>query len=254
MPGRFLAETAKIVNPNKTVLVPNKLNGCSLADSITGQDVRDLKKAHPDYTFICYINTSAEVKAECDVCVTSSNVYDIVIRHPNNNIYFLPDRLMGENLINELNKRGVSKSIKIYKPGTCYVHEDYDPELIDYIRLQYKDVDVLSHPECSPDVLKNSDYVGSTSQMINHVKTSNKSTFFILTECGLVSRLQLEQPQKTFVGSCTMCKYMKSNQLEDILRVLTHPDPEDIITLDESVIKKATKCIENMFYYANLLS
>lgn len=248
---KFMAETAKLLNPAKEVRMPNKLNGCSLADSITGAQVRELKKQFPDHTFVCYINTTADVKAECHTCVTSSNVYNIIETIPNDKIYFLPDRLMGENVIQEMKRRGVDKTIRLWD-GTCYVHEDYDPEMIEYLRLEHPGLKVLSHPECGSGVLKHSDYVGSTSQMINYVKNTSADAFFLLTECGLTSRLQLEVPEKKFVGSCTMCKYMKSNKLEDIRRVLENPDTDDVIVISDNVRENALRCIEKMFYYNDL--
>ena len=248
---KFMAETAKILNPEKAVLVPSKNNGCTLADAVTEADVRALREQYPDCTYVCYINTSAAVKAECDVCVTSSNVYDIVEAIPNRKIYFLPDKYMGQNLISEMKRRGVAKTIRFWD-GSCYVHEAYDPEMIDYVRLTYPGVRVVSHPECSPAVLEGSDYVGSTSQIIDYVKETAASSFLLLTECGLSSRLQAEVPGKKVVGSCTMCRYMKSNTLEDILRVLESPDPEDVINLDPAVQKKAWGSVEAMFRYAAL--
>lgn len=245
---KFMADTAKLLNPSKTVLIPGKNNGCSLADSITGKQVKELRKKYADYTFVCYINTTADVKAECDVCVTSSNVYDIVEKIDNKNIYFLPDKLMAKNVINEMNLRNVDKNIE-YWDGTCYVHEEYDSDMITYLRNEYKSVKVLSHPECSPQVLQASDYVGSTSQMINYVKESKEDTFLMLTECGLTSRLEVEVPNKKFVGTCTMCRYMKSNSLEDILRVLKSPDKEDIIEIDTITRKNALSCINKMFEF-----
>lgn len=245
---KFMAETAKLLNPTKQVLIPSQNNGCTLADSITGTQVVALRQKYPEYTFVCYINTSADVKAACDVCVTSSNVYTIVEALNTDKIYFLPDRLMGENLINEMIARGIKKTIKLWD-GTCYVHEDYNPDMIDYIRLTHPDVKILSHPECSQEVLKKSDFVGSTSQLVRHVKSSNAPSFFMLTECGLTSRLQTEEPTKNFVGTCTMCRYMKSNQLTDILRVLTSPDPQDIITLEPGIQTSALNCINQMFHY-----
>ena len=122
---KFMAETAKILNPEKQVLIPAELNGCTLADAITGDDIRKLKAENPEYTFICYINTSAEVKAECDVCVTSSNVYRIAEAVPNDKVFFVPDKLMGVNLRDELEKRGIQKEIKLHD-GVCYAHEQYD--------------------------------------------------------------------------------------------------------------------------------
>lgn len=246
---KFMAETAKLLNPNKEVLIPSKINGCSLADSITGEQVKALREQYPDYTFVCYINTTADVKAECDVCVTSSNVYHIIESIENDKIYFLPDRLMGKNVINYLSKRGINKDIKLWD-GTCYVHEEYDPEMIEYIRSQHEGVKVLTHPECDESVLKNSDFVGSTSQMVNFVKDTEAPSYFMLTECGLTARMQAEDPEKRFVGSCTMCKYMKSNTLDDIERVLTQPDEDDIVNIDSDTTARAVKCIEAMFHYA----
>jgi quinolinate synthase len=247
---KFMAETAKLLNPNKEVLVPSKINGCSLADSITGKQVKALREQYPDYTFVCYINTTADVKAECDVCVTSSNVYHIVETIENDKIYFLPDALMGKNVINFLKEKGIKKDIKLWD-GTCYVHEEYDPEMIDYIRSQHDGVKVLTHPECDETVLEKSDFVGSTSQMVNFVKETQAPSFFMLTECGLTARMQAEDPDKQFVGSCTMCKYMKSNTLDDIERVLTQPDTQDIIHIDDETRDRAVKCIDAMFHYAS---
>ncbi len=243
---KFMAETAKLLNPTKRVLIPSTVNGCSLADSITGDDVSRLRAQYPDYTFVCYINTTVDVKAQCDVCVTSSNVYHIVSSLPNNNIYFLPDKLMAKNLINDLKEKGIQKNIK-YWDGVCYVHEEYNPEMIDYIRTKHDKVDVVAHPECDESIVKRADFVGSTSQMINYVETHNSPAFFMLTECGLTSRLQLQDPSKTFVGSCTMCKYMKSNNLDNIIRVLESPNPEDEIHLDHTLAKNALASIDAMF-------
>jgi len=243
---KFMAETAKLLNPEKTVLIPSKINGCSLADSINEVDVQTLKKQYPHHTFVCYINTSAAVKAECDVCVTSSNVVEVIKKIPNENIYFLPDALMAKNVINELSAQGIKKNIS-YWEGSCYVHEDYDPELITYLKLNHPELKVVSHPECAPEILSNSDYVGSTSQMINYVKKSESDTFLLLTECGLSGRLALETTGKKFIGSCTMCRYMKANHCQDILRVLQTPKESDIITIDASTQAKALHCIEEMF-------
>ncbi len=246
---RFMGDTAKILNPTKEVLIPGLLDGCSLADSITGDDVRRLRKEFPGYTFVCYINTSAEVKAECDVCVTSANVYTIVQNIPNEKIYFLPDKFMGQNLILEMKRRGVKKDINYYH-GTCYVHEEYDAEQIHKIRLEYPQAKIVSHPECNTQVCNESDFVGSTSQMIEYMEKSPAQEFLMLTECGLASRIQVEMPHKKFVGSCSLCKYMKSNNLEDIRRVLINPTDRDRVVIPESVRLKALKCVEAMFLYA----
>ncbi len=247
---RFMAETAKILNPEKTVLDPNPNGGCSLADGITAQDVTRLRKEFPGYTFVCYINTTAEVKAQCDVCVTSSNVYAIIEKIPNDKIYFLPDKLMGENVINHLKEKGVNKDIRLWD-GTCYVHEEYQPESIDQVRRNFEGVEILVHPECNSSVVGKADYVGSTSQMLNHVRESQRDSFFLLTECGLTGLLQSEFPEKTFAGSCTLCKYMKSNSLEDILNVLENPSPHSIIEIDPETQRRALNCVNQMFCYAD---
>ncbi len=246
---RFMGETAKILNPEKTVLLPGTDTGCTLADAVTGEAVRAAREKFPDHTFVCYINTTAEVKAECDVCVTSSNVYDIVAALPNDKIFFLPDKLMGQNLREEMERRGLRKSIELH-PGVCYVHEQYDPEMVRYLRVKFPGVKVLSHPECNPAVLAASDYVGSTSQMLKYVSASREKQFVMLTECGLSSRLMVEYPDRQFVGSCTFCRYMKSNSLEGILRVLLKPRPEDRVELPEDVRLRAKGCIDAMFRYA----
>ena len=246
---RFMGETAKILNPEKEVLIPSSLDGCTLADAIDGATVRKLRKEYPDHTFICYVNTTAEVKAECDVCVTSSNVYKVVQNIPNDKIYFLPDKMMGLNLRDEMKRRGAKKDIQFYN-GTCYVHVEYQPEQIEKIRLEYPGVRVVSHPECSPEIIKNSDYVGSTSQMLDYMLKSLDKEFLMLTECGLSSRLQVEMPEKKLVGSCVLCKFMKSNSLPGILRVLKNPTPQDRVILTEEVRARALKCVEAMFRFA----
>ena len=247
---RFMAETAKILNPKKIVLDPNPNGGCSLADGITNTDVINLRQQFPDHTFVCYINTTASVKAECDVCVTSSNVYKIIEKIPNDKIYFLPDKLMGENVIQNLKKKGVKKNIELWE-GTCYVHEEYQPENIDQVRKNFNGIEVLVHPECSSAVVNKADYIGSTSQMLNHVRKSDRDSFFLLTECGLTGVLQSEFPKKTFAGGCTMCKYMKSNSLEDILNVLENPSPQNIIKINLDTQKRALQCVNRMFEYAD---
>lgn len=246
---KFMAETAKVLNPGKEVRIPSRQNGCSLADAITGEDVRRLKTEHPDFTFVCYINTSAAVKAECDVCVTSSNVYDIVERIPSDKIYFVPDKLMGENLQDEMKRRGVDKKILLYD-GNCYVHAEYDADRIDRLRKKYPKIQVLSHPECCREIVQKSDVVASTSGMMNYMRQDDGDAYLLLTECGLAGRAQVEMPGKNFIGPCLECKYMKSNSLEDIRRILIDPDPEDIIEVSDAVRDGALRCIDNMFKYA----
>ena len=246
---RFMGETAKLLNPSKEVLMPATDDGCSLADAVTGDDVRKLRKEYPDHTFICYINTTADVKAECDVCVTSSNVYKIVENYPNDKILFLPDKLMGQNVQDYLKEKGVEKEIVLYE-GTCYVHEKYDAEMIEFMRAENPGMKVVSHPECSPGIAMHSDYVGSTGQMLDYIAKSEDDSYLLLTECGLSARLQVEFPEKNFVGTCNMCKHMKSNSLQSILDVLKNPKAEDYIEVDEKTQAAAMKCVEQMFYWA----
>ncbi len=245
---RFMGETAQILNPEKEVLIPASDDGCTLADSITNEKVRELRLQFPDYTFVCYINTSAAVKAECDVCVTSANAYKVVELIPNDKIYFLPDQMMGMNIQNAFKEKGSKKDIQYYS-GTCYVHVEYGAQEIFKIRTEYPEVKVISHPECSPAVIANSDFVGSTNQMLDYMLKSSDKDFLMLTECGLSSRLQVEMPHKRLVGSCTLCKFMKSNALENILRVLKNPTRRDRVEIPKEIQARALKCVEAMFRY-----
>ncbi len=246
---RFMGETAKILNPDKEVLIPGRLDGCTLADAIDGATVKKLRAQYPDYTFVCYVNTTAEVKANCDVCVTSSNVYKICTNLPNDKIYFLPDKYMGQNLRNYMKTHGIKKDIQFFN-GACYVHEEYNIEDILKVRLEYPGAKIVSHPECNSTVVDNSDFVGSTEQMLDYMRKAPEKQFLMLTECGLSGRLQVEFPEKQLVGSCTMCKYMKSNTLTDILRVLKNPLPQDRVVFDESIRLRALKSLEAMFQYS----
>lgn len=245
----FMAETAKILSPDATVLVPDRDSGCSLADSLTGEQLRQLKLLYPDAAVVCYINSTADVKAESDVCVTSGNVYHIVEHLPQKRILFVPDRLMGQNLRDELQRRGVDKEI-ITSDGTCMVHDQFGPADIAAARQRYPGLKVVAHPECTPEVAAVSDFVGSTGAMMKYVKTTGAPYYLMLTECGLVGRLQVEAPEKAFIGGCRLCPYMKLNSLEKVRDALKAPRPEQIVTLDEEVRRRAARCIERMFELA----
>jgi quinolinate synthase len=248
---RFMAETAKILNPDKTVIDPNPNSGCSLADAIDAQTVYRLREQYPHHTFVCYINTTAEVKAACDVCVTSTNVFRIVELIPNDKIYFLPDKLMGENVARHLSAKGVDKEI-LYYHGTCYVHEQFELDQLILLKHRHPGLKVLAHPECRPEVVEEADFVSSTGGMIEYVKKHKDPTpLLLLTECGIASRLQVEQPHLQLVGSCTICKYMKSNHLESIYQALHAPSPSQIISINPQVQRNALRCIEAMFQFAN---
>lgn len=245
----FMAETAKILCPQAQVLVPDRESGCSLADSITAEDVLKLKALYPDAAVVCYINSTAEVKAESDVCVTSGNVYDIVEALPQQRILFVPDRLMADNLRHELAKRGSDKEI-ISSDGTCMVHEEFTPEQIVEARQLFPGLKVVAHPECPQEVAELADYVGSTAGMMKYVRTTEAPYFLMLTECGLVGRLAIEDPEKAFIGGCRLCPYMKKNSLLKIRDALLDPQPEQIIELEEGLRLRAARCIERMFELA----
>ena len=242
----FMAETAKILSPHATVVVPDRGSGCSLADSIDGDGVRRLKALYPGAAVVCYINSTADVKAESDVCVTSANVYDIVAQLPGRRILFVPDRLMADNVRAELKRRGVDKEI-ISSDGTCIVHDHFDPAFIAEARARCPGLQVGAHPECTAEVAAAADFVGSTGAMMKYVKNTPAPYFLMLTECGLVGRLQVEDPEKRFIGGCRLCPYMKLNSLEKIHQALVAPRPEQIVTLDEDLRRRAARCIERMF-------
>ena len=246
----FMAETAKILSPEATVLVPDRDSGCSLADSLNGQDVRNLKAMYPDAAVVCYINCTAEVKAESDVCVTSGNVYDIVASLPQRQIVFVPDRLMADNIRIEMAKRNVDKEV-ISSDGTCVVHEEFTPEQIVEARKTFPGLKIVAHPECTQEVAQQADFLGSTGEMMKYVKTTDAPYYLMLTECGLVSRLAVEDPEKNFVGGCRLCPYMKMNTLLKIHDALANPQPEQEIKLDPELRKKAAHCIERMFELAS---
>jgi len=245
----FMAETAKILCPNALVLVPDRESGCSLADSISGEDVSKLKALYPEAAVVCYINSTAEVKAESDVCVTSGNVYDIVDALPQQQILFVPDRLMADNLRRELAQRGSDKEI-ISSDGTCMVHEEFTPEQIREARELFPGLQVVAHPECSEEVASLADYVGSTAGMMKYVRSTSAPYYLMLTECGLVGRLSVEDPEKAFIGGCRLCPYMKKNSLLKIRDALLDPQPEQIIELDEELRLRAARCIDRMFELA----
>jgi quinolinate synthase len=242
----FMAETAKILSPGATVVVPDRGSGCSLADSIDGAGVRRLKALYPDATVVCYINSTADVKAECDVCVTSGNVGHIVANLPAKRILFVPDRLMAENLRADLRQRGVDKEI-ISSDGTCLVHDEFTLAQVVAARAQFPGLKVVAHPECTAEVAAAADFVGSTGAMMKYVKTTPAPYFLMLTECGLVGRLEVEAPEKHFIGGCRLCPYMKLNSLEKLRDALAAPRPDQIVTLDEELRVRAARCIERMF-------
>jgi len=245
----FMAETAKIINPSKEVRIPAGKAGCSLADSMTGEQVLRLRKQHPQVPALCYINSSAEVKAACDACVTSGNVFDIAQKFKYNELIFVPDMLMAKNLENELARRGTPKRI-IASGGSCCVHDKYRPAHVEQLRREYPSIRVVAHPECAPEVCALCDYVGSTKGMAAYVASSSDKLFGMLTEWGLVNRLEAEHPDKQFVWPFGLCSYMKKNNLLNTLQALTDPRPDQVVKVDADIAAKAKKSIDKMFELA----
>ena len=239
----FMAESAKILNPEKTVLLPDLRAGCSLADSVTAERLAERKEAlgklYRDLAVVSYVNTTAEVKAESDVCCTSSNAVKIVNALPNRNILFVPD----ENLARYVQQNS-DKTI-IAWDGNCYVHHQITPEQIKSVKEKLPHVKVLAHPECRADVLELADAVLSTSGMVQYATESPASEFLIVTECGLSDRLLLEMPEKKFYKACKLCRYMKMITLEDTLKSLQLTRHE--IVLDEGIRARAERALRRMF-------
>lgn len=245
----FMAETAKILNPEKKVLIPAGRAGCTLADAITGEEVKKLRAQHPGVPALCYINSLAEVKAQCDACVTSGNVFDIAQKMPGNELIFVPDLLMAQNLEAELARRGTPKKI-IAAGGSCYVHGHYRPEDVQKLRDEYPGIKVVAHPECPIEVCRLCDYMGSTKGMSAYVASSADKCFGMLTEFGLVNRLEAEHPDKTFIWPCGICEYMKRNTLANTLEALIDPHPEQVVEMEPALAAAAKKSIDKMFELA----
>lgn len=237
---RFMAETAKILNPVRTVLLPAPGAGCSLADSITGADVRAMRQEHPDAALVCYINTTAEVKAECDVCVTSANAVKVIKSLPQEQVVFLPDKYMAANLAADTGKEIIPWN------GTCIVHERFTGVAMRAHRAAHPDVKILVHTECPPEVVASADLVGGTSDMIRYAKESDAHTFLLVTECGLSDRMRVEVPEKEFIGGCGLCPYMKMTDLRAVVKALESPVPEQVIEIPEEVRVRAKRCIDRM--------
>lgn len=239
----FMAETAKLLNPAKTVLLPDLAAGCSLADSVTGDSLAarkaELRAMYPDLQVMCYVNTSADVKAESDVCCTSSNAVKIAKALPTDHILFVPD----QNLAAYVQEQ-TSKTI-IAWDGNCYVHHQIRPEQLVAVKRHLPRLEILAHPECRADVLALADAVLSTSGMIRHAMKSDGSDFLVVTECGLSDRLLLEVPGKKFYKACKLCQYMKMITLEATRDALLHRQYE--IVLSEEVRSGATRALERMF-------
>ncbi len=238
----FMAETAKILNPEKTVLLPDLRAGCSLADTVTAEELverRDaLRRLYSDLQVVAYINTTADVKAVADVCCTSANAVKVVNRLPTEHVLFVPDEHLGDYVQHETTKTVISWN------GNCYVHHQITAQSIQAIKDALPNVCVLVHPECRADVIALADAVLSTSGMVTYAKESSAQQFLVVTECGLSDRLLIEVPEKQFYKACKLCQFMKMITLEGTLRALERMEHQ--ITLSEEVRAGAERSLRRM--------
>ena len=234
----FMAETAKLMNPKKKVLLPDMRAGCSLSSSVTGDDVRKLKKKYPGVPVVSYVNTSAEVKAETDVCCTSANAVKIVNSLGVNKVIFLPDDYLAKYVASQTDVEIISWK------GTCEVHEKFNDEEINEIRKNNPDIKIIAHPECPPDVIKASDFAGSTSGMIKYVKDNQPKKVMMVTECSMSDNIQIDNPNVEFIRPCNLCPHMKRITLPKILDCLKNESNE--ILISNETIEKAKKSVERM--------
>jgi quinolinate synthase len=234
----FMAETAKIANPGKTVLIPDLEAGCSLAASITGADVRMLKAQYPGVPVVTYVNTSADVKAESDVCCTSGNAVEIVEALGTDRVLFLPDQYLGRWVASQV------RAQVILWHGACEVHERFTGAELRAYRAQHAGIRIIAHPECPPDVLAEADYVGSTKGMIDWVGTHQPAKVVMVTECSMSDNVAVEFPNTEFVRPCNLCPHMKRITLDNIRLALAHMQHE--VAIDPSVAVRARRAVDRM--------
>ena len=250
----FMAETAKIINPEKKVLLPDLEAGCSLADSCPPQAFSEFKKNNPDHIVITYINCSAEIKALSDIICTSSNALGIINSLPKEQkIIFAPDKNLGQYLINKTGRD------MLLWDGSCQVHELFSLEKILKLKIKNPNSDFIAHPECETEVLNNSDFIGSTSELLKYTQNSEKSSFIVATETGILHQMEKASPQKTFIPAppdnscaCNDCPHMKLNTLEKLFLCLYRENPE--ILMDENLRKKALVPIKKMLNISSTLA
>lgn len=238
----FMAQTAKIISPNKKVIIPSLDCGCAMADMINLQQLRDFKSKYPNIPVVCYINSTAEVKAECDICCTSSNAVKIVKTLNSDKVLFLPDQYLGKWVESQLD--GVEV---ITYNGCCPVHNDVCADDVRLAKAKYPNAKVLTHPECKNEVTRLSDYVGSTTGIMKYVADNKDlNEFVIVTEKGVVDRLRRDFPDKKFylIKQDMICSSMKTNRFEDIYNALLNEKYE--VTVDAEISKKALGCIDRM--------
>lgn len=234
----FMAETAKLLNPSRTVLIPDAEAGCSLAESITPADVRKLREQHPGVPVITYVNTSAEVKAECDICCTSGNALKVVESLGVDKVIFLPDRYLASYVAQQTDVEVIDWA------GQCEVHERFTGEEMREFRTAQPGVEIIAHPECPPDVLDEADFVGSTAQMNQFVIDRKPEKIFMVTECSMSDNLAADHPEVEFVRPCNFCPRMKKITLKGIRDCLETMSSE--IVIDAEVAERARRSVEAM--------
>jgi quinolinate synthase len=238
-----MAETSKILNPDKTVLIPDLRAGCSLAQSITGEDVRLLRERFPGVPVVTYVNTSAEVKAESDICCTSSNAVEIVESLGAEKVIFLPDEYLAKYVASKT-------SVKIIAwKGHCEVHERFTGEELRSYRERQPGVEIIAHPECPPDVIAEADFTGSTAKMIDWVRKRKPRRVVMVTECSMSDNLQSEFPEIEFVRPCNLCPHMKRITLPKILDSLVYLKEE--VVVDPAIAARARRAVERMVHLRN---
>jgi len=242
----FMAETSKLLNPEKTILIPDMKAGCSLAESITGEDVRRLKAEHPGAPVVTYVNTSADVKAETDICCTSGNAVEVVRSLGVDKVIFIPDEYLAANVARETDVEMVTWK------GSCIVHERFSEKELIKLKAEYPDAPVTAHPECPEHILRHADHVGSTSSILKFVLDNPSEEFLVATEPGILHQMQKNAPNKTFIGApgadgncnCNQCPYMALNTIEKLYNCLNTLGPE--IDVDEITRIKAKAPLDKM--------
>ena len=234
----FMAETAKLLSPEKTVLIPDLEAGCSLASSITAADVRLLRQRYPGVPVVTYVNTSAAVKAESDICCTSANAVQVVESLGVDRVIFLPDEFLGRYVASK-----TAVEIILWK-GHCEVHERFTAEDVRSYKQQYKDIEVLAHPECPPEVLAEVDFVGSTAGMIDHLADSKPRHVVLITECSMSDNVAVEFPEIQFTRPCNLCPHMKRITLPKILWSLQTMQHQ--VEIEPSVAERGRRAVQRM--------
>src|SRR6516225_969456 len=236
----FMAETSKILNPDKTVLIPDRRAGCSLAQAITGDDVRLLRERFPGVPVVTYVNTSAEVKAESDICCTSSNALQVVESLGSDKVIFLPDEYLARYVASQTDVKIIAWK------GHCEVHERFTADELRRYREDDPSIQIIAHPECPPDVLAEADFTGSTAHMIDFVRTKRPRRVVMVTECSMADNVRVEVPDVEFVQPCNLCAHMKRITLPKILDSLL--TMQDEVVVDPLIAEKARRAVERMIH------